>query len=225
MSKACNNSCNNILYTFRRCPYAMRARLALKVARIDYEHREVLLRDKPAAMLDISPKGSVPVFLRADGKVIDESFDVMLWALKTHDPDGWLAPDMNAMQDVIKPMEGPFAQHQFRYKYASFFNESLSRADVNTEEREKAGKYLKALEIRLCKTTYLMGEHPSLADMAIVSFVRQFAMVEPDWWNQHPYPALASWLSGIVDAPLFASIMGKYQQWKSGDPITIIAER
>ncbi len=191
----------------------MRARLALKVAGIDYEHREVLLRDKPPAMLKISPKASVPVFVRADGHVIDESFDIMLWALGEHDPQGWLAPAMDEMMALITQIEGPFAQHQFRYKYASFFDNSLTRSHVNPEERDKACVYLEPLEQRLGRSPYLMGENISLADQAIMPFIRQFAMVEPDWWATPQFPHLARWLDGLLASELFQSIMEKHPQW------------
>ena len=203
----------HILYSFRRCPYAMRARLALKIADIPYAHREVLLRDKPPEMLAVSPKGTVPVLVCADGRVIDESFDIMLWALEQNDPEGWLAPDMDEMMALISEIEGPFVQHLVRYKYASRFDTSQRRNHVNREERDKACVYLQPLEARLSQSAFVMGETVSLADQAIMPFIRQFAMVEPDWWSAPQFPALARWLSGLLHSDLFQSIMKKYPQW------------
>ena len=200
----------HILYSFRRCPYAMRARMGLKIAGIDYEHREVLLRDKPAEMLLASPKATVPTMVLADGKVIDESFDVMVWALKQNDPDNWLAPDMDEMVSLIKTIEGPFAQHLHRYKYASIHDRSLKRGDIDLSHRAPACDYLQDYEDRLGKSAYLMGDTPSLADFAIFPFIRQFAAVERDWWDAPQFPNLHKWLAFFMNAELFQSIMHKY---------------
>ena len=200
----------HILYSFRRCPYAMRARMGLKIAGVDYEHREVLLRDKPAEMLTASPKGSVPVFIRGDGKVIDESFDIMLWALGLHDPENWLAADMDEMLGLIKTIEGPFATHQFKYKYASFFDDTLKRGDVDLSHRAPACEILQDYEDRLVQSAYMMGDKPSLADYAIFPFIRQFAAVERDWWDKPQFPHLHKWLAHFMDAEIFKDIMHKY---------------
>ena len=200
----------HILYSFRRCPYAMRARMGLKIAGIEYEHREVLLRDKPAEMLTASPKATVPIMVLEGGEVIDESFDIMLWALEQSDPEQWLAPDMAPMLDLIKTIEGPFAQEQFRYKYASFFDDSLKRGDVNVEHRDKACVFLKDYEEILAKSNFLMGEKPSLADYAIFPFIRQFAAVERNWWDKPQFPHLHKWWAHFMEAEIFTSIMEKY---------------
>ena len=200
----------HILYSFRRCPYAMRARMGLKIAGIDYEHREVLLRDKPAEMLLASPKATVPTMVLADGKVIDESFDVMVWALKQNDPDNWLAPDMDEMIGLIKTIEGPFAQHLHRYKYASIHDRSLKRGDIDLSHRAPACEYLRDYEDRLGKSAYLMGDTPSLADYATFPFIRQFAAVERDWWDAPQFPNLHKWLAYFMNSELFEDIMHKY---------------
>jgi len=188
----------------------MRARMGLKVAGIDYEHREVLLRDKPAEMMTASPKATVPILVLDGGKVVDESFDIMLWALEQSDPEQWLAPDMEQMLGLIKTIEGPFAQQQFRYKYASFFDESLKRGDVNLEHRAEACVFLHDYEKILAKSEYLMGNKPSLADYAIFPFIRQFAAVEKDWWDKPQFPHLHKWLAHFMDAEIFTGVMEKY---------------
>lgn len=200
----------HILYSFRRCPYAMRARMGLKISGVDYEHREVLLRDKPAEMLTASPKATVPIMVLDDGEVVDESFDIMLWALKQNDPENWLEPDMEQMLGLIKTIEGPFAQEQFRYKYASFFDDTLKRGDVNLEHRDKACAFLYDYEEILSKSAYIMGDKPSLADYAIFPFIRQFAAVERDWWDKPQFPHLHKWWAYFMDAEIFTSVMEKY---------------
>lgn len=200
----------HILYSFRRCPYAMRARMGLKIAGVNYEHREILLRDKPAEMLIASPKGSVPVFIRDDGKVIDESFDIMLWALGLNDPQNWLAPDMDEMLALIKTIEKPFAIHLHKYKYACFYDDTLKRGDVDLSHRAEACAILKDYEDRLAYSAYLMGDRPSLADYAIFPFIRQFAAVERDWWDKPQFPHMHTWLAYFMDAQIFKDIMHKY---------------
>ncbi len=200
----------HILYSFRRCPYAMRARMGLKISEIGYEHREILLRDKPAELLSISPKATVPVMVLESGEIVDESFDIMLWALKQHDPEQWLAPDMEHMLGLIKTIEGPFAQEQFRYKYASFFDDSLKRGDVNLEHRDNACVFLKDYEEILANSAYLIGDKPSLADYAIFPFIRQFAAVEKDWWDKPQFPHLHKWLAHFMGTDIFTAIMEKH---------------
>ena len=200
----------NILYSFRRCPYAMRARMGLKISDVHYEHREVLLRDKPAEMLLSSPKATVPIMVLTDGTVIDESFDIMLWALGKHDPEHWLVPNMDEMIGLIETIEGPFAQHLHRYKYASIHDKTLKRGDVDLSHRAPACEILQDYEVKLGKSAYLMGDTPSLADHAIFPFIRQFAAVEKDWWDAPQLPNLHKWLSHCMDTALFMSIMEKH---------------
>ncbi len=210
---------SHILYSFRRCPYAMRARMGLKIAGIDYEHREVLLRDKPAEMLQASPKATVPIMVLDNGRIIDESFDIMLWALGKNDPENWLEPDTEHMLGLIKTIEGPFAQELFRYKYASFFDDSLKRGDVNLEHRDAACVYLQPYEAILANTAYLMGDAPSLADYAIFPFIRQFAAVEKQWWDKPQFPHLHKWLAHFLAAEIFTSVMQKHPLFVSSVPV------
>lgn len=200
----------HVLYSFRRCPYAMRARMALKIAEIDYVHREVLLRNKPAEMLRASPKATVPTMVCADGAVIDESFDVMLWALAQHDPEHWLAPDMDEMLGLIKTIESQFTHHLNRYKYASIHDPSLKRGDVDLSHRALACDILHDYETRLSKSAYLMGDAPSIADYATFPFIRQFAAVEREWWDAPQFPNLHRWLAYFMSSALFQDIMHKY---------------
>jgi len=203
----------NILYSFRRCPYAMRARMSLAVCGADYEHREILLKDKPQSMLDKSSKGTVPVLILDDGKVIDESIDVMLWALEANDPHGWLAPGLDKMMPIIDVITGDFKTHLDRYKYASRYDDNADRFSVNLDHRDQAIKILEGFEDRLSKNPYLMGEKPSLADYATFPFIRQFANVERDWWDKPQFPLIHSWLEGLLASELFVKVMQKHPLW------------
>ncbi|MGJ8480402.1 glutathione S-transferase [Sphingobium yanoikuyae] len=193
-----------ILYSFRRCPYAMRARLALLVSGQAVAHREILLRAKPAAMLAASPKGTVPVLVLSDGRVIDESLEIMRWALGRHDPEAWLAGDDATL---IATNDGPFKRHLDRYKYAERHG-----SDPIAHRTEAAG-LLDALEARLRDRAQLCGARRTLADMAIFPFVRQFAAVEPDWFAAQPWAALRGWLAGHLESELFDRAMVRHPLW------------
>lgn len=197
-----------VFYSFRRCPYAMRARLALSSAGIDVEHREILLRDKPAAMLAVSPKGTVPVLVTA-GKVIDESYDIMLWALAQNDPENWLDIPQPA-NDLIAEADGEFKTSLDRYKYAS----RIADADPETD-RAYASQFLVGLNAMLANQPYLFGANPRLPDMAIATFVRQFAHVDLEWFSAQPWPGLLEWLNEFKTSQRFLGIMQKYPVWQS----------
>lgn len=202
-----------VLYSFRRCPYAMRARMALKVSGAEYEHREILLRDKPKSMLQASSKATVPVLILDDGHVIDESFDVMLWALENDDPLGWMEPGLEAMKPVIEEISEDFKTHLDRYKYASRYNDDADRFSVDITHRDKAVEILQKFERRLSKSKYLMGETASLADYATFPFIRQFANVEREWWDKPQFPNLHLWLEGFLASEIFLDIMQKHALW------------
>ena len=204
----------NVLYSFRRCPYAMRARMALEISGAQYEHREVLLREKPAEMLDASPKATVPVFVLKDGGVLEESFDIMLWALAANDPQDWLAPEIETMTPLIETITGDFKHHLDRYKYASRYDKA-DRQSVDLSHRDEACTILENYENTLTKSPYLMGSTPSLADYAIFPFIRQFAAVEQEWWGKPAFPHIKTWLDGFLQSELFASVMHKIPLWKS----------
>ena len=204
-----------ILYSFRRCPYAMRARLALAVSGLTVELREVDLKEKPTEMLRASPKGSVPVLVGVDGRVLDESLDIMLWALQQHDPAYWLVPETESLEKMlalIAQCDGDFKHHLDRYKYPG----RHQGVDALTA-RTAAAEFLAQLDARLNKHPHLFGQQAALADMAIAPFVRQFAQTDLDWFNQQSWRGLRVWLASIVDSPSFAKIMIKYAKWVPGD--------
>lgn len=200
-----------VLYSFRRCPYAMRARLALHAAGTRYEHREIVLRDKAPAFLEASPKGTVPVLV--DGTtVIEESLDVMNWALARNDPEGWLdAPD----DGLITRNDGPFKQALDRYKYPN-------RHDSDPiKERAIGLETLTQLDMRLAAHAHLTGDRPRLADIAIFPFIRQFANTDRGWFDAQPLPHLQRWLDHHLTHPRFDAIMAKFPKWQAGDPPTL----
>ena len=195
-----------VLYSFRRCPYAMRARMALAISGADYEHREVVLRDKPPQMLEVSPKGTVPVLVTDDGAVLEESLDIMRWALDRDDPEGWLE---RADDELLAANDGPFKHHLDRYKYSTRYD------DVDPEEHgAEALKHLRVLDERLSASPYLCGDRRGFADIAIFPFVRQFANADRDWFDAQDLPRLGMWLQGLVNSDLFTGIMAKHDQWK-----------
>jgi glutathione S-transferase len=196
-----------ILYSYRRCPYAMRARMALDYSGIEVVIREIALREKPAAMLAASPKGTVPVLVLSDGAVIDESLDIMRWALAQRDPQAWLK-NVTDSETLIAENDGSFKQALDRYKYAERFPEHPQQT-----YRAQGERFLSQLETRLQQHAYLLDAEPRLADIAIFPFVRQFAAVDPAWWEEAPYPALRAWLTNWVESALFDSIMQKHPVW------------
>ncbi len=214
-----------LLYSFRRCPYAMRARLALQVSQTSCQLREVVLRDKPQCMLSASKKGTVPVLITGtgtgtgEGNVIDESLDIMLWCLGRDDPEGWLGQDekLSEALKLIDRNDGDFKDHLDRYKYADRY----SGEDPDLDHRELASAFLRELDSRLCKSPWLLGAKISLADAALAPFVRQFANTDRAWFDVQPWPALSAWLHDFLASPLFASIMTKYPQWRHSDEPTL----
>ena len=186
----------------------MRARLAIASAGQDVELREILLRDKPAAFLSTSPSGTVPCLVVADG-VIDESLDVMIWALRQNDPEGWLAMP-EAGHHWIARADGPFKDALDRTKYANRYPE-LDPA----EQRGVAAGFLSELDDTIGQWIF---DHPTLADFAILPFVRQFAFIDKDWFEAQPWPSLQAWLDRFLVSDRFAQIMEKYPQWQDGDP-------
>jgi glutathione S-transferase len=193
----------------------MRARLALATCcdSNSLELREVVLKYKPQAMLEISPKGTVPVLQLPDDLIIEESLDIMLWAFKSN-PDKSLQffPEENQAEslELIKQNDGEFKWALDRYKYSDRYDEAESFY------REKGEVFLKQLDDRLSKHTFLMGEEAGLVDLAIFPFVRQFAHVNKKWFDDSPYEALKRWLKDWLESPLFVSIMNKYDKWEEG---------
>jgi len=202
-----------ILYSFRRCPYAMRARMALATAAIIHEHREVALRNKPAAMIAVSPKATVPVLVLTNGEVLQESLDIMLWALKQNDPNQWLAADNHAdaqMIELIERNDGPFKFHLDRMKYATRYP-----GTDPSEHRSEAVKLLAQLDDRLRASDFLFGNAPKLADIAIFPFVRQFAHADAQAFASLPLAPLQKWLAYWESSSLFLAAMTKHPEWRS----------
>lgn len=197
----------HVLYSFRRCPYAMRARLALAASGTRYELREVRLSDKPPELFSASPKGTVPVLQTGDGVVIDESLAIMRWALQTRDPEGWLARDD---QPLIATTDSMFKYHLDRYKYPDRHG---SKPDVH---RDIGLRFLQDLDARVAAAGQLCGSKEGLTDAAILPFVRQFARVDSAWFETQPLPDLKSWLARHLASRLFASIMHRFAPWSQG---------
>lgn len=205
-----------VLYSFRRCPYAMRARLALAASEQVCELREVVLTNKPAALLEASAKGTVPVLIDSHGQVIDQSLDIMLWALRRNDPRQWLRASgmaLDQMLALIAACDGEFKFHLDRYKYPTRF--ALADAALH---REQGAPYLSELNAQLLAHSCLMDDSESLADMAIAPFVRQFAHTDPVWFAAQPWAALQSWLSTFEDSPIYLQVMVKHAPWVPGQP-------
>ena len=192
-----------LLYSFRRCPYAMRARLALRYSGVSMRIVEVSLKAKPAEMLALSPKGTVPVLV-VDGVVIDESLAIMQWALAQHDPDDWLLQGNPATLALIAENDLGFKQHLNRYKYAERYPEQPME-----HYRAEGEVFLQKLEGLLAQRDYLLADHLSLADVALAPFVRQFAHVDREWFAGTPYHRLQAWLQRFLESPLFIAVMAK----------------
>jgi glutathione S-transferase len=196
-----------ILYSFRRCPFAMRARMALAISGQAYEHREVVLGDKPAELLIASPKATVPVLVLSGDDVIDESLDIMLWALANNDPEHWLSGDDRTL---IQANDGPFKRALDRYKYPH-------RHDVDdpTPFRREGMAFIKHLEGLLSTERYLTGPSRALSDIAIFPFVRQFAATDRSWFDHQPLPYVQIWLDDLITSALFNGVMRHWPQWKA----------
>ena len=215
-----------ILYSFRRCPYAIRTRLALAVSGVVCELREVVLRSKPQALLEASPKGTVPVLITPHGQVLDQSLDIMRWALEQHDPDHWLMPELGSlpdMQALIAECDGGFKRQLDRYKYPGRF--ASERVDETIEQsggtaaqfhRTEGARFLAQLNAQLTKANHLFGERAAWADMAIAPFVRQFAQTDQVWFDQQPWPCLQRWLANWLASDLYSCTMDKYSPWVPG---------
>ncbi len=198
-----------ILYSFRRCPYAMRARLAIQSAGVQVELREIVLRDKAPEFLATSPKGTVPVLVAEE--LIEESYDIMLWALGRSDSEGLLTKMTPDAYALIEEADGPFKRALDRTKYAVRYPELDA-----TESRASAGAFIAKLDAQLDGTPWLFGDAPSLADLAILPFVRQFAHVDLDWFSAQPWPHAIAWLEAFKATDRMARVMPKFAPWQNG---------
>jgi glutathione S-transferase len=197
-----------ILYSFRRCPYAMRARLAVLASDTVCEIREVKLSAKPAELLALSPKATVPVLDLRDGAIIDQSLDIMRWALGRSDPEGWLD---RADETLIAQNDGAFKHHLDRYKYPH-------RHDADAAaHRAACADLLMPIEARLGDTAHLCGERRGLTDAALMPFIRQFAETDRVWFDTQPWPRLRAWLAGHIASPVFEAAMIRLTPWADGD--------
>lgn len=206
-----------LLYSFRRCPYAMRARLGLLFAEVPVALREIVLKNKPAPMLAISPKGTVPVLQLSEGRVIEESREIMEWALAQQDPKGLLDSEtLSQAQALIDTNDNEFKHWLDRYKYADRHVEM-----TQTEYRQQGEVFLQVLEELLSQNAYLLGDKPSLADIGIMPFVRQFAHVDRNVFYALPYPNLQQWLQHWLEHPVFLQAMTKFTPWQEGDDLVV----
>jgi len=202
-----------LLYSFRRCPYAIRARMAIQYSGAQVILRDILLKNKPAHMLEHSPKGTVPVLILPDGTVIDESWDVLQWALSQNDPQNWNRSSSDdaseTIHQLIQQNDFEFKQHLDHYKY------SVRHPEQPKEHyRSQCEHFLRHLEERLSQHTYLLDEQVSSADIGIFPFIRQFAFVDKKWFDQTPYTHLQAWLQHFLDSKPFKTVMKKYPLWE-----------
>ncbi|HCR98873.1 MULTISPECIES: glutathione S-transferase [Halomonas] len=205
------------LYSFRRCPYAMRARLGLLFAELPVELREITLKNKPAQMLAISPKGTVPVLQLFDGTVIEESREIMVWALEQQDPQGLLDAKVSAQANaLIEQNDNEFKHWLDRYKYADRHLEM-----TQAEYRQRGEAFLQVLEEKLTQKPYLLGDNATIADIGIMPFIRQFAHVDRDVFYSLPYPHLQRWLQHWLEHAFFLQAMTKFHPWQEGDDVVV----
>ncbi|WP_313596892.1 glutathione S-transferase [Psychrobacter sanguinis] len=208
------------LYSFRRCPYAMRARLGLLFAEQQVELREVVLKNKPPQMLDISPKGTVPVLQLIDGTVIEQSREIMLWALEQNDSENLLDKTVfNEANALIDQNDNEFKYWLDRYKYADRYLEMTQE-----EYRQQGEVFLQRLDALLSKNSYLLGANIGVADIGIMPFVRQFAHVDRNVFYDLPYPNLQRWLQVWLQHPLFLQVMTKFKPWDEGDELVVFGD-
>lgn len=201
-----------LLYTYRRCPYAMRARMALLQASIEFDAHEIVLRDKPLEMLAVSPKGTVPVLVLPDGPVIEQSLDIMRWAFEGRDPQGWWSRAQTpSCQALIALNDGPFKQHLDLYKYPQ---RAVDSAPLLHRDQAVVC-LLQPLEQQLAIEPYLGGAAPCAADLAIFPFVRQFRAVDPGWFDAQALHATQRWLQGWQQGGQFEACMRKLPSGKA----------
>ncbi|WP_340589315.1 glutathione S-transferase [Erythrobacter alti] len=200
---------DRVLYSFRRCPYAMRARMALVVSGTRCELREVKLSDKPQAMLDISPKATVPVLVHSDGGFLEESLDIMRWALGHTDPEGWLEQHD---AELLAECDGEFKHALDHYKYPNRYDDCDP-----LPHRARGEEFLRKLEARLAANGQLCGEQRGFTDIAIFPFIRQFANHDREWFDALDLPHVQRWLAGHLESDLFKTVMQREKPWKPGD--------
>ena len=212
---------NPILFSFRRCPYAMRARIAIKLCNQTCWIREISLRSKSEEFLNLSQKGTVPVLLLPNGKIIDESLDIINWAISINDPFKLKADDDNLYKEdleLIKVFDDDFKFHLDRYKYSSHYE------NANREKhRNKAQDILAEINTLLLENNWIRGDHPTLTDISILPFVRQYRIADKEWFDRHlKLPRVKNWLNDFLNSTLLSQVMLKYKVWEQGDPEIIL---
>ena len=196
-----------VLYTFRRCPYAMRARISIYYSKISYEHREILLKDRPKELYELSSKGTVPVLKLSDGTVIDESLDIMKWALSINDPDAWFMNQRDKQLGAIATNDQDFKKWLDRYKYHIRYPEFSMQY-----YRDKCERILDIYDQQLNDNRFLFSQNITLGDMALLPFIRQFAYVDVNWFNQR-FINLSDWMEDLIQSVIFQSMMKKFEIW------------
>ena len=212
---------NPILFSFRRCPYAMRARIAIKLCKQTCEIREISLRSKSEEFLNLSQKGTVPVLLFPNGQIIDESLDIIKWAITRNDPFKLKSDDDNIYKQdlkLINVFDNDFKYHLDRYKYSSHYE------DANREKhRNKAQAILAEINTLLIENNWIRGDHPTLPDISILPFVRQYRIADTEWFDRHlNLPRVKNWLNDFITSTLLSQVMLKYKIWEKGDPEIIL---
>jgi glutathione S-transferase len=212
-----------ILYSFRRCPYAMRARIVLYYSKISHEHREVDLKNKPQDMLDVSTKGTVPILLLPNASVLDQSLDIMYWALSRNDPNNWL-PTSSATRkianSVIEENDTIFKSSLDRYKYPDRYNsENISSND----DKNQCLKFMEKIESKIEGKNFILSDRISMVDIAIFPFIRQFSLVDETWFHSLPYTLVKKWLLALCESNLFNSVMNKFESWNIDQQKVIIS--
>ena len=205
-----------ILYSFRRCPYAMRARLALQRAEIKSELREVVLRDRPEHMMEISPKGTVPVMLLQDGTLLEESLDIMDYAAEKIDSICWKKESMTNFDEMISKLDGEFKHNLDRYKYPNRYDDvdAIQHRDANIP-------FLQMIDDLLTDNEFLSGKEMGILDCVIFPFIRQFANHDRDWFDNLPLEKLLKWLDCCLSSEEFKIVMKKYKQWTPEQDVVI----
>jgi len=207
-----------VIYSLRNCPFAMRARMAIFYAQLPVILRDVVLSDKPKAMLTASPKGTVPVLveIKPNYEVIEESLEIMVWAFSKNDPDGYLqqynSDALPRMLELIAKFDSEFKTRLETYKCAKRYHE-----ENIVEHRKACEVYISDLEMRLSNTAFIMSSSPTIVDIALLPFIRQFSRVERQWYLQSPYPNLRNWLNNYLQSSMFSKVMTKRPLWAELD--------
>ncbi|MEM5527480.1 glutathione S-transferase [Gammaproteobacteria bacterium AS21] len=201
-----------VLYSLQNCPYAMRARLALLLSEQVVIIRAITLKNKPQHMLEVSPKGTVPVLILADGSVLQESIDIMLWALKQQDPHQLLLQDEEQYQQIIELIER--GDNEFKHPLEQYRAAKRYHKDTEQYWRQQCEVFIAELEQRLEETGHFVGQQLSLADYAFIPFMRQFGRVDRKWFAQAPYPKVKAWLTTQLQSRLYAKMMTKHELWQ-----------